>query len=77
MSVIVILHIACNEFIIIDNDGRDGEIGGLLFDFMEGDDVDGIDGGCTLDSIDGIDDGTNDGLFDSSLNNVLRGFGGF
>ena len=71
VSLIVVLHIACNGFIIAENDGRDGEISGLLFDFMEGDDVDDIDGGCALGIIDGIDDGTNDGSFDSSLNNMF------
>ena len=74
ISLIVFLHVVCNELIIVDNDGRDGEVGevgGLLFDFMEGDDIDSIDGRCALDIIDGIDDGTNDGSFDSSLNNML------
>ena len=52
VSLIVVLHVSCNEFIIVDNDDRDGEVGGLLFDSMERDDVDDIDGGCALDIID-------------------------
>ena len=75
VSLIVILSVVCNEFIIVYDDGRYGEFGVLLFDFMEGDDVDHIDDGCALDFIDGTCDGTNDGLLDSSLNNMLRGFG--
>ena len=72
VSLIVVSCVACNEFIIVDDDGRGGKVGGLLFDFMEGDDVDDIEGGCALDIIDGIDDDMNDGSFYSSLNNTLR-----
>ena len=69
--LIVVLCVACNEFIIVDDNGRDGEVGGLFFDFMEGDDADDIDGGCVLDVIDGIDDGVNDSSFDFSLSDML------
>ena len=44
VSLIVVLNVACNGFIIVDNDGRDSEVGGLFFDFMEGDDVNDVDG---------------------------------